>query len=49
MRVGGDLILYASTAPIASYGSWGLREYAGQPEEEAPKYAAVRRFLTRGR
>ncbi|WP_395334438.1 hypothetical protein WBP06_23390 [Novosphingobium sp. BL-8H] len=43
-RFGDTLMLYASTAPIAGYGSWGLREYAGQPMAEAPKLAAVRRF-----
>lgn len=46
-RIGGDLLLYASTAPIASYGSWGLREYAGQSEDQAPKLRAVRQFLAR--
>ncbi|MEE4453630.1 hypothetical protein [Novosphingobium resinovorum] len=44
-RFGDTLTLYASTAPIAWYGSWGLREYAGQPLAEAPKYDALRRFL----
>lgn len=45
LRFGDTLMLYASTAPIADYGSWGLREYAGQPVSDAPKLAAVRRFL----
>lgn len=44
-RFGDTLMLYASTAPIADYGSWGLREYAGQPLADAPKLAAVRRFM----
>lgn len=44
-RFGGDMVLFSSTAPIGTYGGWGLREYAGQPEEQAPKYHAVRRFL----
>jgi hypothetical protein len=48
-RIGGTLTLYASTAPIAGYGSWGLREYAGQPLEQTPKLLAVRRFLADGR
>ncbi|WP_126172159.1 hypothetical protein [Altericroceibacterium xinjiangense] len=43
-QVGDTLTLYASTAPIADYGSWGLREYAGQPENETPKLRAVTRF-----
>lgn len=43
-RLGDTLMLYASTAPIAEYGAWGLREYAGQPLAEAPKLRAVRAF-----
>ncbi|PZQ57662.1 MAG: hypothetical protein DI555_01740 [Novosphingobium pentaromativorans] len=43
-RFGDTLVLYASTAPVSEYGSWGLREYAGQPAEETPKLTAVRRF-----
>lgn len=46
-RIRSDLTLYASTAPISEYGSWGLREYAGQPIGEAPKLAAVRDYLKR--
>ena len=44
-RVGDLLMLYASTTPISEYGSWGLREYAGQPLAQAPKERAVRQFL----
>ncbi|MBO9623892.1 MAG: hypothetical protein J7500_14380 [Sphingomonas sp.] len=44
-RIGGELTLYASTAPIGPYGSWGLREYAGQPLEQAPKLRAVRQYM----
>lgn len=44
-RVGDVLMLYASTAPIGEYGSWGLREFAGQPLAQAPKERVVRRFL----
>ncbi len=43
-RFGDTLVLYAATAPIGEYGSWGLREYAGQPAAETPKLSAVRRF-----
>ncbi|MEZ0496454.1 hypothetical protein [Sphingomonas sp. IW22] len=46
--IGDDLVLYASTAPIGEYGSWGLREYAGQPLSAAPKLAAVRRVMESG-
>lgn len=44
-RFGDRMMLYASTAPISHYGSWGLREYAGQPIAETPKVRAVQRFL----
>lgn len=40
-----DLVLYASTAPIAEYGAWGLQEYGGQPIEDAPKLRAVQGFI----
>ena len=46
-QMGDALVLYASTAPISEYGSWGLREYAGQPEADAPKLQAVRAELGR--
>ncbi|MDB5687146.1 MAG: hypothetical protein JWR77_1735 [Rhizorhabdus sp.] len=44
-RVGDLMTLYAATAPISPYGSWGLREYGGQPIDQAPKLQAVREFL----
>ena len=44
-RLGDRIMLYASTASIGEHGSWGLREYAGQPLADAPKARAVRRFL----
>lgn len=44
-RIRSELVLYASTAPISEYGSWGLREYSGQPEAQTPKLTAVRRFM----
>lgn len=44
-RVGGRMMLYASTAPITEWGAWGLNEYAGQPLEQTPKLAAVRSYL----
>ena len=44
-RIRSDLTLYASTGPISEFGSWGLREYAGQPSGETPKLAAVRQFI----
>lgn len=45
-RVRSTLTLYASTAPIADYGSWGLTEYAGQPLDQTPKLRAVKKFQT---
>jgi hypothetical protein len=43
-RFGDTLVLYATSAPIAGYGSWGLQEYAGQPASETPKLTALRQF-----
>jgi hypothetical protein len=48
-RIRSTLTLYASTTPIAEYGSWGLMEYGGQPLEQAPKLRAVREFQDRAR
>ena len=47
--IGDRVMLYASTAPIGEFGSWGLREYAGQPIGDTPKLRAVRQFLDRNR
>ena len=46
-RARSTLTLYASTAPIAEYGSWGLVEYAGQPLDQTPKLRAVKQFQSR--
>lgn len=48
-RSGDALMLYASSAPIADYGAWGLMEYAGQPISETPKLRAIRDFQARAR
>jgi hypothetical protein len=48
-KVGGTIMHYSSTAPIGQYGSWGLREYPGQPLSEAPKLAAVKAFVAENR
>jgi hypothetical protein len=48
-RARSMLTLYASTAPIADYGSWGLKEYAGQPLDQTPKLRAVKQFQARAR
>jgi hypothetical protein len=44
-EIHSDLVLYASIAPIAEYGAWGLQEYGGQPLTETPKLQAVQRFM----
>jgi hypothetical protein len=39
---GGDtFVLYSATGSISRHGSWGLREYAGQPIAETPKLRGV--------
>jgi hypothetical protein len=43
-KVGERMMLFNSTSGIGDVGAWGLREYGGQTEAEAPKYAAVRAF-----
>lgn len=44
-HIRSDLVLYASTAPITEYGSWGLREHPDQPSAQTPKLTAVRQFM----
>lgn len=48
-RVGDQMMLYASVSPIGEAGAWGLVEYGGQPEADAPKLRAVRAFVGRAR
>ncbi len=48
-RVGGTIMHYSSTGPISQFGSWGLREYPGQPLGETPKLAAVKSFVASNR
>ena len=48
-RVGDRMMLYASASPIGEAGAWGLVEYAGQTEADAPKLRAVRAFVARNR
>lgn len=33
---------YNSVSPCSNSGSWGLKEYTGQPDSEAPKWLALR-------
>jgi F0F1-type ATP synthase membrane subunit c/vacuolar-type H+-ATPase subunit K len=48
-KVGGTIMHYSSTGPISQFGSWGLREYPGQPLSETPKLAAVKSFVAENR
>jgi hypothetical protein len=48
-KVGGTIMHYSSTGPISQFGSWGLREYPGQPASETPKLVAVRAFVASNR
>lgn len=48
--IGGGLMMhYNSVSPCNNQGSWGLKEYTGQPDEEAPKWLALKQCaLTTG-
>lgn len=45
---GGDLFVHYHTLGQFSpqFGSWGAKEYAGQPETQTPKYRALMQFKT---
>ena len=40
-KVNDTITIYSATGSISQYGSWGIREYAGQPVGETPKRRAV--------
>jgi hypothetical protein len=40
-QLGDTVAFYSATGQISKYGSWGIREYAGQPISETPKRRAV--------
>ncbi|RYD27830.1 MAG: hypothetical protein EOP89_03890 [Lysobacteraceae bacterium] len=40
-QMGDVMTLYSATGPMGQYGSWGMREYAGQPLAQAPKLRAA--------
>jgi len=42
----GLMMLYSSCGVYANYGSWGLIEYYNQDVNTAPKYLAVKNFLS---
>lgn len=46
-QIGDTLMLFCTVYPISQYGAWGLVEYSGQPESEAPKLRAVREQLAK--
>ncbi len=43
-QIGDTMTLYSATGTISQYGSWGMREYAGQPLAETPKRRAAMEF-----
>jgi hypothetical protein len=43
-QIGDTMMLYSATGTISQYGSWGMREYAGQPLAETPKRRAAMEF-----
>jgi hypothetical protein len=40
-EIGDLMVLYNLSGTFSQYGSWGLREYTGQPLADAPKMRAV--------
>jgi hypothetical protein len=44
-KVGDQLNLFALSGQIGRYGGWGLVEYFGQPQSQAPKMRAARDFM----
>jgi hypothetical protein len=44
-NAGDTLVLFALQGGPSKYGSWGLVDWVGQPEAEAPKMRAVRDFI----
>nr|WP_245842914.1 hypothetical protein [Sphingomonas laterariae] len=44
-QIGDTMMLYNSVGPISHFGAWGLSEYSGQPEADAPKQRAVSDFM----
>lgn len=44
-KQGDMMVLMQNEAPISRFGAWGLREYLGQPLNEAPKARAVAAYL----
>jgi len=45
-QAGGTMfVIFSSMGKYSKWGSWGLMEYHGQPENSAPKYQAVIEFI----
>ncbi len=43
-QIGDTMVLYSATSQIGQFGSWGIREYSGQPLAETPKRRAALEF-----
>jgi hypothetical protein len=43
---GGLFVHYGFVQTADRYGSWGLLEHLNQPPEDAPKYRAIREFVS---
>jgi hypothetical protein len=49
-EVGGSTYcVFSSMGRYSKWGSWGVMEYADQKEGDAPKMAALREWLARGK
>jgi len=44
--LGGEMFVnFINQSGFGRFGSWGIKEYIGQPESEAPKYRGVKAFM----
>jgi hypothetical protein len=44
---GGLLMHFSSSSAYTEHGAWGVKEYQGQPRQEAPKYDALLNYIER--
>lgn len=42
----GLFVAFSSPRSYQAYGSWGIKEHINQPASQAPKYRALRKFLS---
>jgi len=40
-----SIAMFASHGRFSKWGSWGLKEYVGQPDAQSPKHVAYRNFI----